>query len=135
MESVISNLMEQNEYLLETFLEVQQTAKNRSMQLHSLLTKTACQTDQISSTLSSIELQMKHWAASLESPTTLECLDLIGEITGHVDILERENEELQSQNRAFFDNLITQSTELMQYKHMVYSLLSHKPDTTLLPPT
>lgn len=127
--------MEQNEHLLETFLEVQQTTKNRSMQLHSLLTKTANASDQIGSALSSIELKMKQWATSLEfkSPSTLECLDLIGEITRHVDILEKENEELQSQNRSFFDNLISQSTELMQYKHMVYSLMSHKPETSLLP--
>lgn len=135
MENVINNLMEQNEFLLQTLMEVQQTAKNRSLQLHSLLTKTASASNQIGSALTSLELQMKHWATSLESPSTFECLDLIGEITGHVDILERENEELQLQNRAFFDNLITQSTELMQYKHMVYSLMSQKPETTLLPTT
>lgn len=133
MEDVISNLMEQNENLLETLLEVQQTAKDRSVQLHTLLNKIASSSNLIGSTLTSLELDIKHWSNSLESPSTLDCLDLISEITKHVDILEKENDGLQRQNQAFFDNLITQSSELMQYKQMVYSLMSKKPNTALLP--
>ena len=130
MDHVINNVMEQNELLLEMLLEVQQTAADRTTQLHSLLQKSASKSYEVAKALSSYELEAKKFA-NQSIPSFVQCADWMEQINSHIDSLQHENSQLKLQNKRFFESVQLQNTELMQYKCMVYRLIaSNGPEAT-----
>lgn len=131
MEKVINDLMDQNELLLQTLFEVQQSAKNRSMQMYSLLKQTANITCDVGLALSSYELEMKKFSQQNIPLYIEDCVDCVEHIKTHVEYLEHKNNILQRENESFFQNIQYQNAELMQYKAMVYCLISGQKETRI----
>lgn len=125
MTKVINELLEQNEHLLELVVEVQQSASNKSNQMHKLLEKTACKTNDVGLALSSYELELKKISEQC-IPSFLDCANVIEKVSDYVETIENENLQLKKQNESFFYSIKNQSAELMQFKSITYDLMFSK---------
>lgn len=117
MSKVINDLMEQNELLLEILLEVHQNTRDRSEQMHQMLTKTASKTSEVGQALTSYELEVKTFAQN-RIPAFIDFANYAKQMQFYIINLEHDNQELKKENETFFRDLQMQNVQLINYRKM-----------------
>ena len=113
MELYVNELLEQNELLMKTIIELEKEAKNRCVEMEKRLALSANRTEEVVLALNEYEMDIKKIIN--ERISQIEASDIIDELNSHLMAVNVENNYLREQNdnlKHDLDNLI----ELMKRK-------------------
>ena len=113
MELYVNELLEQNELLMKTIIELEKEAKNRCAEMEKRLALSANRTEEVVLALNEYEMDIKKIIN--ERISQIEASDIIDELNSHLMAVNVENNYLREQNdnlKHDLDNLI----ELMKRK-------------------
>lgn len=113
MELYVNELLEQNELLMKTIIELEKEAKNRCVEMEKRLALSANRTEEVVLALNEYEMDIKKIVN--ERISQIEASDIIDELNSHLMAVNVENNYLREQNdnlKHDLDSLI----ELMKRK-------------------
>ena len=113
MELYVNELLEQNELLMKTIIELEKKEKNRCVEMEKRLALSANRTEEVVLALNEYEMDIKKIIN--ERISQIEASDIIDELNSHLMAVNVENNYLREQNdnlKHDLDNLI----ELMKRK-------------------
>lgn len=96
LETMVDELLEHNELLVSTILDLQKEAANRAHQMERRLAVSAKATEEVVVNLDKYERQFKHLVS--QQASQIDAGDIIEELNNHIEALKFENNFLREKN-------------------------------------